>query len=127
MEAVQDRLGRKLLGASRTVAGEAIRGEMGWRKLEERREEKKKLYGRRFWELYIGEERLVKLIVEKLKESGGVGWREEYEMLLRKYGLEVYSMTGGSRRGRVRVSSSLEEENRKTELGRLARRGGQEK
>ena len=35
------------------------------------------LYGRRFWEL--GEERLVKLIVEKLKESGGVGWREEYE------------------------------------------------
>ena len=42
------------------------------------------LYGRRFWEL--GEERLVKLIVEKLKESGGVGWREEYEMLLRKYG-----------------------------------------
>ena len=44
------------------------------------------LYGQRFWEL--GEERLVKLIVEKLKESGGVGWREEYEMLLRKYGLE---------------------------------------
>ena len=86
LEAVQDRLGRKLLGASRTVAGEAIRGEMGWRKLEERREEKKMLYGRRFWEL--GEERLVKLIVEKLKESGGVGWREEYEMLLRKYGLE---------------------------------------
>ena len=38
--------------------------------------------------IYIGEERLVKLIVEKLKESGGVGWREEYEMLLRKYGLE---------------------------------------
>lgn len=73
LEAVQDRLGRKLLGASRTVAGEAIRGEMGWRKLEERREEKKMLYGRRFWEL--GEERLVKLIVEKLKESGGVGWR----------------------------------------------------
>ena len=30
----------------------------------------------------------MKLIVEKLKESGGVGWREEYEMLLRKYGLE---------------------------------------
>ena len=86
LEAVQDRLGRRLLGASRTVAGEAIRGEMGWRKLEERREEKKMLYGRRFWEL--GEERLVKLIVEKLKESGSIGWREEYEVLLRKYGLE---------------------------------------
>ena len=63
-----------------------MHGEMRWRKLEERREEKKMLYGRRFWEL--GEERLVKLIVEKLKESGGVGWREEYEMLLRKHGLE---------------------------------------
>ena len=44
LEAVQDRLGRKLLEAGRTVAGEAIRGEMGWRKLEERREEKM-LYG----------------------------------------------------------------------------------
>ena len=29
LEAVQDRLGRRLLGASRTVAGEAIRGKMG--------------------------------------------------------------------------------------------------
>ena len=86
LEAVQDRLGRRLLGASRTVAGEAICGEMGWRRLEERREEKKMLYGRRFWEL--GKERLVKLIVEKLKESGSIGWREEYEVLLRKYGLE---------------------------------------
>ena len=86
LEAVQDRLGRRLLGASRTVAGEAICGEMGWRKFEERREEKKMLYGRRFWEL--GEERLVKLILEKLKESGSIGWREEYEVLLRKYGLE---------------------------------------
>ena len=86
LEAVQDRLGRRLLGASTTVAGEAVRGEMGWRKLEERREEKKMLYGRRFWEL--GEERLVKPIVEKLKESGSIGWREEYEVLLRKYGLE---------------------------------------
>lgn len=40
LEAVQDRLGRKLLGGS-TMAGEAVHGEMGWRKLEERREEKK--------------------------------------------------------------------------------------
>ena len=44
LEAVQ---GRKLLGAS-TMAGEAVHGEMGWRKLEERREEKKVLYGWRF-------------------------------------------------------------------------------
>ena len=40
-EAVQ---GRKLLGGS-TMAGEAVHGEMGWRKLQERREEKKVVYG----------------------------------------------------------------------------------
>ena len=62
------------------MAGEAVRGEMGWTKLEERREEKM-LYEWRFWEL--GEEKLVKLIASrKIKESGGVGWRQEYEMLL---------------------------------------------
>ena len=27
------------------------------------------------------------IIVEKLQESGGVGWREEYEVLMRRYGL----------------------------------------
>ena len=41
--AVEDRLGKRLLGASRTVAGEALCGEIEWRKLEERREEKKML------------------------------------------------------------------------------------
>ena len=30
----------------------------------------------------------MKLIVQKLKESGSIGWREEYEVLLRKYDLE---------------------------------------
>ena len=47
LEAVQERVGRKLLGASRTVAGAAIREDLGWKRLEERREEKKVLYGRR--------------------------------------------------------------------------------
>ena len=43
-------------------------------------------------------------------------------MLLRKYDLEeAKEEESGS------AASSLEEENRKTELGRLARRGGQEK
>ena len=51
-------MGRKLLGASDTVAGVAVRGELGWRKLEERREEKV-LFGRRMWELE--DERLVKI------------------------------------------------------------------
>ena len=53
------------------------------------------LYGWKFWEL--GEERLVKLIVEKLKESGSIGWREEYEVLLRKYGLEDQQQPGKSK------------------------------
>ena len=47
LEAVQERMGRRLLGASRTVAGAAVRGDLGWRKLEERREERKLLYGKR--------------------------------------------------------------------------------
>jgi len=46
LEAVQERVGRKLLGVSRTVAGAAIWGDLGWKRLEERREEKV-LYGRR--------------------------------------------------------------------------------
>ena len=33
--------GRKLLGAGNTVAGVAVQGDLGWRKLEERREEMK--------------------------------------------------------------------------------------
>ena len=86
LEAVQDRIGRKLLGASNTVAGVAVRGDLGWRRLEERREEKEVLFGRRMGDL--GEERLAKWIVEKLQETGGAGWREEYEVLTRKYGLE---------------------------------------
>ena len=47
LEAVQDGVGRKLLGASRSVAEVAVRGDLGWKKIEERREEKKVLYGRR--------------------------------------------------------------------------------
>ena len=42
--AVKERIGRRLLGARRTVAGATLRGGLG---LEERHEEKKLLYGRR--------------------------------------------------------------------------------
>ncbi len=42
--ATQERMGRKLLGAGRAVAGAAIWGDLGWKKLEERRVEKKILY-----------------------------------------------------------------------------------
>ena len=66
LEAVQERI---RLGASRTVAGAAVRDDLGWRKLEEKREEKKLLYGKKLGNLE--ESRLVK--TEKLKNSGGVG------------------------------------------------------
>ena len=39
LEKIQEKIGRKL-GGSSTVAGAAVRGDLGWRKLEERREEK---------------------------------------------------------------------------------------
>ncbi len=70
------------------MAGPAVRGDLGWRKMEERREEKKKLlYGRRFEDLE--EDRLVCIFEEKLKTAGEIGWREEYEVLMRKYGIDV--------------------------------------
>ena len=39
LESSHIKMGRKLLGASNTVAGVAVQGELGWRKLEDRREE----------------------------------------------------------------------------------------
>ena len=67
LEAVQERVGRKLLGASRTVAGAAIRGDLGWKRLEERREEKKVLYGRRL-------QRLEDSRLANNSKDEGVGW-----------------------------------------------------
>ena len=49
------------------MAGAAVRGEQGWRKLEERRE-KKEILWRRMWKLK--DDRLAKVIVDKLKETG---------------------------------------------------------
>ena len=86
LEAVQDRVGRRLLGASRSVAGVAVRGDLGWKKLEERREEKKMLYGRRVERL--DDRRLVKMIMKKMRDYGSASWQGEYDVLLRKYGLE---------------------------------------
>ena len=56
------------------------------RRGEERREEKKVLYGRRVERL--DESRLVKVIMEKMQDCGSVSWQGEYDQLLRKYGLE---------------------------------------
>ena len=51
LEVAQDRVGRRLLGGSRSVAGVAVRGDLGWWALEERRDLKKLFYGRRLNEL----------------------------------------------------------------------------
>ena len=36
LEAVQGRVSRKVLGASRSVAGVGVQGDLGWKKLEAR-------------------------------------------------------------------------------------------
>ena len=38
LDAVQEQVSRKILGASRTVASCAVMGELGWRKLDDREE-----------------------------------------------------------------------------------------
>ena len=62
------------------MAGAAVRGDLGWKKLEERREEKKVLYGRRVERL--DDSRLVKVIMEKMQDCGSVSWQGEYDQLL---------------------------------------------
>ena len=57
----QEYIGRKLVGGSNTVAVVVIRENLGWRKLKERREEKKLLFG---WQLQrMTEDRLVRKVV----------------------------------------------------------------
>ena len=85
LEAVQERVGRRLLMSGPTVAGVAVRGEFGWWSLEERRQRKKLLFGRRFGEM--DDSRLVKRMMRCLVEAGGVGWWEEFEAVLDKFGI----------------------------------------
>ena len=54
--------------------------------MEERRDEKTVLYGKRLQDMDA--ERLTKVIAEKLKESGNIGWIEEWHSLVRKYDME---------------------------------------
>ena len=37
LEAIQDKVDKRLLGASRSVPGDAVRGDLGWRKLDEKK------------------------------------------------------------------------------------------
>ena len=93
LEAVQDRVGKKLLGASRSVADVAscVRRPIGWKELEERREEKNILYGRRVERLDDG--RLVEVIARKREECGRISWWGEYDQLLSSMGWMI--MRGG--------------------------------
>ena len=45
------KMGRRLLGERNTVAGVAVPCDLGWRKQEERREEMKVMFGKR-WEVW---------------------------------------------------------------------------
>ena len=74
-------IGRKLVGGSSTVAGIAVKGDLGWRKLEERREENKLLFG---WRLQrMSKDRLVSKVVALLNNC--LGWWAEYCELKRKF------------------------------------------
>ena len=86
LESAQMRVGRRLLGASNRVAEVAMQGDLGWRKLEERGEEIKVLFGKRLEGME--ESRLVKMAVEKLREDGGIGWWKKYEVLKGKFELD---------------------------------------
>ena len=109
MESAQMRVGRRLLRASNIVAGVAVQGDVGWRKLEERREEMKVLFGKRLEGME--ESRLVKMVVEKLREYGGIGWRKDYEVLRRKFelGNEV-GLVGMKNKIKARNEKDCEEE-----------------
>ncbi len=48
LESSPMKMGRRLLGATSTIAGVAVQGDLGWRKLVERREEMKVVFGKRW-------------------------------------------------------------------------------
>ena len=58
-ESSQMKMCRRLVGANNTVSGVAVQGDLGWRKLEERREEMKVMLGKRLE--VLEEEKLVKI------------------------------------------------------------------
>ena len=97
LEATQLKVGRRLLGASKTVAGVAVQGDLGWRKLEEKREEKKLLYGLRLD--MLEDDRLVKVVADELATTGKIGWWEDYDRLVNKYELDEDSECTRSVRG----------------------------
>ena len=75
----QENIGRKLTSGSVTVVGVVVRGYLGWRKLEERREEKKLLFE---WRLQRKSENRLE-VVDLLNDCGG--WWAEHCELKRKF------------------------------------------
>ena len=68
-----------MFGTSNNVAGMTVQGDLGWRKLEERRE---KMTVRDWW--CWKREDWLEQVENKLREDGGFGWREECEVFRRK-------------------------------------------
>ena len=110
LESSQIKIGRRLLRASNIVAGVAVQGDLGWRKLEQRREEMKVMFGKRLE--VLEEARLVLKVVNKLREDGGFGWWEEYVVLRRKYelGSEYRLVHSWKEKIKVRNEKDWEEE-----------------
>ena len=81
-EVCTDLSGSEIVG-DKQYARVPVQGDLGWRNLEERRQEMKVLFDNRL-EGMEGS-RLVKM-VEKLREDGGIEWWEEYDVLDNKGG-----------------------------------------
>ena len=82
LDAVQEQVGRKILGASRTVASCAVMGELGWRKMAERSENQMMRYLGRLRRM--DETRLTKKMYE-VSVVENLPWWKEMKELLRKY------------------------------------------
>ncbi len=82
MDAVQEQVGRKILGANRSVASCAVMGELGWRTMTERNEDQMMRYLGRLRRM--DETRLTKKLYEvSLVED--LPWWKEMKAVLRKY------------------------------------------
>ena len=91
LEGTQVQVGRKLLGASRTVVSCVVRGELGWRTLKERREERMLRFVAKVQRMK--DSRLMRKVFEECRAEGLVWWKQ-VEGVLVKYGLRVGELDG---------------------------------
>ena len=83
-----------------------MQGDLGWRKLEEVREEMKVLFGKRLEGME--ESQLVKIVIEKLREDGGMGWWEEDEVLRRKFELDTKGGLVGKLKNTIKARNDMD-------------------